>query len=254
MRRGSRTTPRARRRRVVTQDALVEGVHFRLDWISWRDLGWRAAAVNLSDLAASGADAEGLLVDARRPARRRRSKTSSSSMKGSPRPGCPCSAATRLERKAAHAQRDRDRPLASGCRAEPGRCPGDQLVVTGPLGACGRCVPARVLRAAAASPGRGQASSARTRTRCSTSPTARRRRRPHRGAVRLPGRHRARAGPARCWSASSPTSGSARTTSCSRRSRDPSGFTIIGRCEEGEGVELMLNGEPYELGGWQHFR
>src|SRR5207253_2827600 len=33
---------------VVTQDALVEGVHFRLDWLSWRDLGWRAAAANLS--------------------------------------------------------------------------------------------------------------------------------------------------------------------------------------------------------------
>src|SRR5438034_11676223 len=49
-------------RRVVTQDALVERVHFRLDWISWRDLGWRAAAVNLSDLSASGADPEGLLV------------------------------------------------------------------------------------------------------------------------------------------------------------------------------------------------
>src|SRR5207245_6995111 len=47
---------------VVTQDALVEGVHFRLDRISWRDLGWRAAAVNLSDLAASGADPEGLIV------------------------------------------------------------------------------------------------------------------------------------------------------------------------------------------------
>src|SRR5438874_8116376 len=47
---------------VVTQDALVEGVHFRLDWISWRDLGWRAAAVNLSDLAASGARAVGLIV------------------------------------------------------------------------------------------------------------------------------------------------------------------------------------------------
>src|SRR6266516_3957606 len=47
---------------VITQDALVEGVHFRLDWISWRDLGWRAAAVNLSDLAASGAEPEGLLV------------------------------------------------------------------------------------------------------------------------------------------------------------------------------------------------
>src|SRR5437773_8995669 len=47
---------------VVTQDVLVERVHFRLDWISWRDLGWRAAAVNLSDLSASGADPEGLLV------------------------------------------------------------------------------------------------------------------------------------------------------------------------------------------------
>ena len=29
---------------VVTQDALVEGVHFRLDWITWRELGFRAAA------------------------------------------------------------------------------------------------------------------------------------------------------------------------------------------------------------------
>src|SRR4051794_35881794 len=47
---------------VVTQDALVENVHFRLDWIGFRDLGWRAAAVNLSDLAASGADPLGLLV------------------------------------------------------------------------------------------------------------------------------------------------------------------------------------------------
>src|ERR687896_144639 len=47
---------------VVTQDALVEGVHFRLDWLSWRDLGWRAAAVNLSDLAASGATPEALIV------------------------------------------------------------------------------------------------------------------------------------------------------------------------------------------------
>src|SRR3712207_871665 len=47
---------------VVTQDALVEGVHFRLDWISWRDLGWRAAAVNLSDLAACAAEPEGLVV------------------------------------------------------------------------------------------------------------------------------------------------------------------------------------------------
>jgi thiamine-monophosphate kinase len=31
-------------------------------------------------------------------------------------------------------------------------------------------------------------------------------------------------------------------------------FTVVGRCEEGEGVELTLGGEPYELGGWEHFR
>ena len=35
---------------VVTQDALVEGVHFLLDRLTWRELGFRAAAVNISDL------------------------------------------------------------------------------------------------------------------------------------------------------------------------------------------------------------
>jgi thiamine-monophosphate kinase len=54
---------------VVTQDTLVEGVHFRLDWTSWRDLGYKAAAVNLSDLAAMGAAPEGLLVSLGIPAK-----------------------------------------------------------------------------------------------------------------------------------------------------------------------------------------
>ena len=47
---------------VATTDVLAEGVHFRLDWSSFRDLGYKAAAVNLSDLAAMGARPEGLLV------------------------------------------------------------------------------------------------------------------------------------------------------------------------------------------------
>ncbi len=47
---------------VVTQDTLVEGVHFRREWTSWGDLGYKAAAVNLSDLAALGAEPEALLV------------------------------------------------------------------------------------------------------------------------------------------------------------------------------------------------
>jgi thiamine-monophosphate kinase len=39
----------------LTTDALVEDVHFRRGWLDWRQLGRRAIAVNLSDLAAMGA-------------------------------------------------------------------------------------------------------------------------------------------------------------------------------------------------------
>ena len=34
---------------------------------------------------------------------------------------------------------------------------------------------------------------------------------------------------------------------------DPLGFPVIGRCEEGEGVVLLHDGEPYELRGYEHF-
>lgn len=47
---------------VVTQDLLVEGVHFRRATTSARDLGHKALAVNLSDLAAMGAEPVAALV------------------------------------------------------------------------------------------------------------------------------------------------------------------------------------------------
>ncbi len=47
---------------VVTTDALVEDVHFRRAWSSPRDIGHKALAVNLSDLAAMGATPRAVLL------------------------------------------------------------------------------------------------------------------------------------------------------------------------------------------------
>ncbi len=47
---------------VATVDTLVHGPDFRLAWSSAFDLGWKAAAVNLADVAAMGARPTALLV------------------------------------------------------------------------------------------------------------------------------------------------------------------------------------------------
>ncbi|OAH51434.1 thiamine-phosphate kinase [Microbacterium oleivorans] len=47
---------------VATTDTLVHGPDFRLAWTSPRDLGYKAAAVNLADVAAMGARPTALLV------------------------------------------------------------------------------------------------------------------------------------------------------------------------------------------------
>ena len=46
---------------VLTTDTVVEGAHFTLETTGWNDLGWKALATNLSDVAAMGA-APGLAV------------------------------------------------------------------------------------------------------------------------------------------------------------------------------------------------
>jgi len=117
---------------VVTQDALVEGVHFRLDWLTWRELGFRAAAVNISDLAASAARPEALLVTLAAPPRVRVEDVvelyKGLAAAGVPvRGGDTTSADQILVGVTAVGRSDRV-PGRTGAR------PGDRIVVSGPLG------------------------------------------------------------------------------------------------------------------------
>lgn len=41
---------------LITTDTLVEGTHFDLGYMKWDDLGWKAMAVNISDIAAMGGE------------------------------------------------------------------------------------------------------------------------------------------------------------------------------------------------------
>ena len=55
-------------RLVASTDSSVEGVHFRREWLSLQEVGYRATMAALSDLAAMGADPIGLLIAATIPA------------------------------------------------------------------------------------------------------------------------------------------------------------------------------------------
>jgi thiamine-monophosphate kinase len=118
---------------VVTQDTLVEDVHFRLAWTSWRDLGYKAAAVNLSDLAAMGAEPEALVVSLAVPP-----TVGLASVvdlyEGLGEAGVPVRGGDTTRSEPTFVT------VAAVGRSErvPGRAgakPGDALVVTGPLGA-----------------------------------------------------------------------------------------------------------------------
>jgi len=120
---------------VVTQDALVEGVHFRFDWISWRELGFRAAAVNLSDLAASGAAPEALLVTLAAPASTLTADVialyEGIAEAGVPVVGGDTTSASEVVISVTAIGRSDRVPGRAGAQ------PGDLLVVSGPLGAAG---------------------------------------------------------------------------------------------------------------------
>jgi len=55
-------------RLVASTDSSVEGVHFRREWLSLQEIGYRATIASLSDLAAMAAEPLGLLIAATIPA------------------------------------------------------------------------------------------------------------------------------------------------------------------------------------------
>lgn len=235
---------------VVTQDALVENVHFRLDWIGWRELGFRAAAVNLSDLAASGAEPEALVVSLAAPGETRAADVvelyEGIAEAGVPVVGGDTSAAGLVMLSVTaigHAVRV---PGRAGAR------PGDLLVVTGPLGGAGAAFsrntylrpPIRLEE------GRRLARTAHAMLDVSD-------------GLAVDAGHLARRSGVRCVidlervpladGATVDDLGFGEDFELLAAVAEPGGLAVIGLVEEGEGVELRLHGEPHELRGYEHF-
>jgi thiamine-monophosphate kinase len=236
---------------VVTQDALVERIHFRFDWISWRDLGWRAAAVNLSDLAASGAKPEGLLVTLAAPPETELDDVLEL-YEGIQETGVPVIGGDTSQAEGVVLS-----VTAIGRSARvPGRAgalPGDHLVVTGPLGAAGAAFrrQAYVRPPLRLAEGKELAGTAHALLDVSD------------GLAVDAGHIASRSG---CrvvvelervplaQGAELEDLGFGEDYELLAALSAPGRYARIGQCEEGEGVAVTLNGEPYELGGWQHFR
>jgi thiamine-monophosphate kinase len=237
---------------VLTQDALVEEVHFLLDRIGWRELGYRAAAVNLSDLAASGAAPLGLLVALAAPPETDAADVVSLyegiAEAGVPVVGGDTTSAAAVVLSVTAAGRSERVPGRSGAR------PGDALVVTGPLGAAGAAFRDRsyVRPPLRLAEGRRLAASAHAMLDLSD-------------GLAVDVAHLARRSGARvvveleqvplAAGATVEDLGFGEDYELLAAVADPAvfGFPVIGRVERGEGVELLLNGQPAELHGYEHY-
>jgi thiamine-monophosphate kinase len=236
---------------VVTQDALVEGVHFRFDLLGWRELGVRAAAVNISDLAASGAEPLALFVSLGVPGETELEDV--------------LELYTGLNERRVPV-RGGDTTRAGGVvlsvtalgRAErvPGRAgarPGDAVVVSGPLGAAGAAFRAGTLPPVPDRIEEGKQLAGVATAMLDISD----------GLARDAGHIAERSGVRLAIElehvplapgAELDDVGFGEDYELLATTPDALGLPVIGRVEQGEGVELTLRGEPYELSSWDHFR
>ena len=235
---------------ILTQDSLVEDVHFRLDWLSWRELGFRAAAVNLSDLAASGARPEALLVSLGVPAATELDDVLEL-YGGIAEAGVPVRGGDTTEAAAVMVT------VTAVGRSErvPGRAGathGDRLVVTGPLGAAGAAFRDRryVRPPLRVEEGIKLASEAHALIDLSDGLA--------RDAAHIADRSGCRlvidlerVPLARGATHEDLAFGEDFELLAATPTPD---FVEIGHCEEGAGLEIRLDGGPVALSGWEHFR
>jgi len=236
---------------VVTQDALVEGVHFRFDLLDWRELGERAVAVNISDLAASGADPLALLVSLGLPAETQLDDVlelyAGLNERGVPVRGGDTTRAERVVLSVTALGRSERVPGRAGAK------PGDSVVVTGPLGASGAA-----FREGRLSPVPNRVEEGKRLARIATAMLD------VSDGLARDAAHIARRSGVRvaielervplAAGAQLDDLGFGEDYELLATTADPLGFQVIGRVEEGEGVAFTLDGQPYELAGWEHFR
>jgi thiamine-monophosphate kinase len=235
---------------VATQDALVEGVHFRLDWIDWRALGFRAAAVNLSDLAASGATPAALLVTLAVPGSTLTADViafyEGLADAGVPVVGGDTTSAGSVVISVTALGHSARVPGRAGAR------PGDLLVVTGPLGAAGAAFRAQCYATPPLRLEEGRALAATAHALMDIS-----------DGIAVDAGHIARRSGVRCVvdldavpladGATLEDAGFGEDFELLAAVTEPQGFTVVGRVEAGDGVMTLRGGEPYALRGWEHF-
>jgi thiamine-monophosphate kinase len=233
---------------VATQDALVEGVHFRLDWLTWRELGFRAAAVNISDLSASAARPEALLVTLAAPPHVHVEEVielyKGIAAAGVPVRGGDTTRADLVVINVTAVGRSERVPGRTGAK------PGDAVVVTGPLGAAGAAFraggylrpPIRIEEGLRL----GKVANAMLDVS---------------DGLAVDAGHIARRSGCRVvidldrvpLAGAIEDLGFGEDFELLAATPDPLEFPVIGRCEQGEGVLLLRDGEPYQLRGYEHF-